>query len=94
MPKELPPPPPPRLPRDRSPPAAAGESVAGVAAEAFGGLGESLSVQGDRVLLKVFEEAKVDEILDLVRDRKGRLVSLSPRTETLEDIFVDTVTRT
>jgi ABC-2 type transport system ATP-binding protein len=68
-------------------------TVAGVAAEAFGALGESLSVQGDRVLLKVFEEAKVDEVLDLVRDRKGRLVSLSPRTETLEDIFVETVTR-
>ncbi len=69
-------------------------TVSGIAAEAFGGLGESLSVQGDRVLLKVFEEAKVDEVLDLVRDRRGRLVSLSPRTETLEDIFVETVTRT
>jgi ABC-2 type transport system ATP-binding protein len=69
-------------------------TVSGVAAEAFGDLGESVSVQGDRVLLKVFEEAKVDEVLDLVRDRRGRLVSLSPRTETLEDIFVETVTRT
>ena len=69
-------------------------TVSGIAAEAFGDLGESLSVQGDRVLLKVFEEAKVDEVLDLVRDRRGRLVSLSPRTETLEDIFVETVTRT
>jgi ABC-2 type transport system ATP-binding protein len=69
-------------------------TVAGIAAEAFGDLGESLSVQGDRVLLKVFEEAKVDDVLDLVRDRRGRLVSLSPRTETLEDIFVETVTRT
>jgi ABC-2 type transport system ATP-binding protein len=69
-------------------------TVSGIAAEAFEGLGESLSVQGDRVLLKVFEEAKVDEVLDLVRDRRGRLVSLSPRTETLEDIFVETVTRT
>jgi ABC-2 type transport system ATP-binding protein len=69
-------------------------TVSGIAAEAFGGLGESLSVQGDRVLLKVFEEAKVDEVLALVRDRRGRLVSLSPRTETLEDIFVETVART
>ena len=69
-------------------------TVSGIAAEAFGGLGENISAQGDRVLLKVFEEAKVDEVLDLVRDRRGRLVSLSPRTETLEDIFVDTVTRT
>jgi hypothetical protein len=36
----------------------------------------------------------VDKVLDLVRGRKGRLLSLSPRTETLEDIFVETVTRT
>jgi len=69
-------------------------TVSGIAAEVFGDLGESLSVQGDRILLKVFGEAKVDEVLDLVRDRRGRLVSLSPRTETLEDIFVETVTRT
>jgi len=69
-------------------------TVSGIAAEVFGDLGESLSVQGDRVLLRVFGEAKVDEVLDLVRDRRGRLVSLSPRTETLEDIFVETVTRT
>jgi ABC-2 type transport system ATP-binding protein len=65
-------------------------TVSGIAAEVFGDLGESLSVQGDRVLLKVFGEAKVEEVLD----RRGRLVSLSPRTETLEDIFVETVTRT
>jgi hypothetical protein len=57
-------------------------------------LGESVSAQGDRVLLKVYDEARVDEVVGLVHDLKGRLVSLSPRTETLEDIFVDTVTRT
>jgi len=68
-------------------------TVSGLAAADFQGLGESVSAQGDRILLKVFEEAKVDEVLDLVRGRKGRLVSVSPRTETLEDIFVETVTR-
>jgi ABC-2 type transport system ATP-binding protein len=69
-------------------------TVSGVPPEAFRGVGESVSAQGDRVLLKVFDESKVDEVLRLVRERKGRLVSLSPRTETLEDIFVETVTRT
>ena len=68
--------------------------VAGLAPEAFAGVGESVSAQGDRVLLRIFDEAKVDEVLDLVRGNKGRLLSLSPRTETLEDIFVETVTRT
>lgn len=69
-------------------------TVSGLSPAAFQGLGESVSAQGDRVLLKVFDESKVDEVLALVHDQKGRLVSLSPRTETLEDIFVETVTRT
>ena len=68
--------------------------VAGVAPGAFAGLGESVSVQGDRVLLRLYDESQVDGVLDLVRSNKGRLLSLSPRTETLEDIFVETVTRT
>ncbi len=69
-------------------------TISGLSPEAFRGLGESISAQGDRVLLKVYDESKVDEVLDLVHGQKGRLVSLSPRTETLEDIFVETVTRT
>jgi ABC-2 type transport system ATP-binding protein len=69
-------------------------TVSGVPPAAFEGLGESVSTQGDRVLLKVYDEACVDEVVALVHDRKGRLIALSPRTETLEDIFVDTVTRT
>jgi len=69
-------------------------TVSGIPPLAFAGLGESISAQGDRVLLKVYDEARVDEVVRLVHDRRGRLIALSPRTETLEDIFVDTVTRT
>jgi ABC-2 type transport system ATP-binding protein len=68
-------------------------TVAGLAPEAFAGRGEIVSAQGDRVLLRVYDESKVDELLDLVRGARGRLLSLSPRTVTLEDIFVETVTR-
>jgi len=69
-------------------------TVSGLPPQTFAGLGESVSARGDRVFLKVYDEARVDEIVGLIHDRKGRLISLSPRTETLEDIFVDTVTRT
>jgi ABC-2 type transport system ATP-binding protein len=69
-------------------------TVSGLPAEAFRGLGESVSAQGGRILLKVYDERRVDEILGLVRENKGRIVSLSPRTETLEDIFVETVSGT
>ena len=63
----------------------------GVAADAFAGLGETLSARGDRVLLRVAGEADVDRVLEIARERRGRIVSVIPRTETLEDIFVDTV---
>jgi ABC-2 type transport system ATP-binding protein len=66
-------------------------AVSGVPPAELGGYGESVSVQGDRVLLKVYEEAKVDPVIELVHRRQGRIHSLSPRTETLEDIFVETV---
>jgi ABC-2 type transport system ATP-binding protein len=67
-------------------------TVSGVPPEAFRGLGEGLSVQGDRVFLKILEAGRVDDALALVREKNGKVVSLSPRTETLEDIFVETVT--
>jgi ABC-2 type transport system ATP-binding protein len=67
-------------------------TVSGVPPEALRGLGESVSVRGERVLLKILEEGRVDDILALVREKKGKVISLSPRTETLEDIFVGTVT--
>src|SRR5512137_1964091 len=69
-------------------------TVSGLPPQAFEGWGECVSTQGDRILLKVYDEARVEEVVGLVHDRKGRLISLSPRTETLEDIFVETVTRT
>ncbi len=55
------------------------------------GLGESFSVKGGRMLLKVLNEDNVERILELVHSKKGKIHSLTPRTETLEDIFVEMV---
>ena len=66
-------------------------TVSGLEPGELAGLGESLSVHGGKVLLKVFEEDKVGRVLELVREKKGRIDSLVPRTETLEDIFVNMV---
>ncbi len=57
----------------------------------FQGLGESVSDRGGRTLLKVFKEENVEKILELVQSRKGKIHSLIPRTENLEDIFVEAV---
>ena len=60
-------------------------------ASEFSHLGESVSASGNRVLLKVYEEQNIDRIIRLVQEKNGKIISLIPRTETLEDIFVDLV---
>ncbi len=55
------------------------------------GFGESLSAHGGRTLIKVFHEEKIQEILDLVKNRNAKIHSLIPRTQTLEDLFVEMV---
>ncbi|MGQ9801424.1 MAG: ABC transporter ATP-binding protein [Candidatus Saccharicenans sp.] len=65
--------------------------VGGVSATEFDLLGESVSSSGDRVLLKVYEEEKINLVINLVQEKKGKIISLIPRTETLEDIFVNMV---
>jgi ABC-2 type transport system ATP-binding protein len=54
-------------------------------------LGEPVSTLGDRILLKVFQEDNIENLMALVHERRGRIHSLVPRTETLEDIFVEMV---
>jgi ABC-2 type transport system ATP-binding protein len=54
-------------------------------------LGEPVSTLGDRILLKVFQEDNIENLMALVHERRGRVHSLVPRTETLEDIFVEMV---
>jgi ABC-2 type transport system ATP-binding protein len=66
-------------------------TVSGVEKEELECLGETFSVSGGKTLLKILEETKVDETLALVQARKGKIHSLIPRTETLEDLFVETV---
>lgn len=66
-------------------------TIAGIPAAEFNHLGESVSTSGDRVLLKVYEERNIDQVINLVQQKKGKIVSLVPRTETLEDIFVNMV---
>jgi ABC-2 type transport system ATP-binding protein len=65
--------------------------VSGVGEKDLAAHGEPLSAQAGRTLLKVYEESRVAAVLDLVRDRKGTIHSLLPRTQTLEDLFVDMV---
>jgi ABC-2 type transport system ATP-binding protein len=66
-------------------------TISGVQTEDLENLGERYSAQGGRILLKVFEEEKIADVLRLVEAKKGKIHSLIPRTETLEDLFVGAV---
>jgi ABC-2 type transport system ATP-binding protein len=66
-------------------------TVSGIETGDLEHLGERYSVQGGRILLKVFEEEQIANVLQLVQAKKGKIHSLIPRTETLEDLFVGAV---
>ncbi len=68
-------------------------TVSGVDTAELAPYGETLSARGGRTLLKVFGRDQVDRVLELVRSRGGRIDSLIPRSETLEDMFVEMVRR-
>jgi len=66
-------------------------TLSGVTEKEIKGLGECFSFHGEKTLIKVFEEDKIEQIMNLVQRRKGKIHSLIPRTQTLEDLFVGMV---
>src|SRR3989337_200615 len=51
-------------------------------------MGSSVYETGEHVSLKVQDEYNVDAILQVIRDGKGRVVSVIPQRETLEEYFM------
>ena len=66
-------------------------TISGIQTEDLEDLGERYSIQGKRILLKVFEEENIAGVFQLIQTKKGKIHSLIPRTETLEDLFVGAV---
>jgi ABC-2 type transport system ATP-binding protein len=66
-------------------------TLTGVAAAELKEWGETMATPGGEILLKVYEENNVGKVLDLVHGRKARILSLVPRSQSLEDLFVGTV---
>ena len=65
--------------------------LSGIEERELKGLAESFSAKGGRIMLRVLREENLEKILELVRSQKGKIHSLTPRTETLDDIFVEVV---
>jgi ABC-2 type transport system ATP-binding protein len=65
--------------------------LSGLEEEQLRDLSEDLSISGDRIFLKILDESKLEKVLHLAQSQKGKIHSLIPRTETLEDLFVEMV---
>ncbi|MCK4749287.1 MAG: hypothetical protein KAT15_19675, partial [Bacteroidales bacterium] len=65
--------------------------LSGIAQKELEAFGECLAAHEDNIVVKVFEEKKVEDILQLVYTQKAKIHSLVPRTESLEDLFVGMV---
>jgi ABC-2 type transport system ATP-binding protein len=68
--------------------------VSGIKPDDLAVLGGNVSTQGDRTLLKIHDEDRVERIFKLIQSSGGKIHSLIPRTQTLEDIFVGMVKKT
>ncbi len=66
-------------------------TLSGITESELHDLGESLVIPGGDILIKVYQEQNVDKVLGLAHERKARILSLVPRTQSLEDLFVGTV---
>ncbi|MBD3414326.1 MAG: ATP-binding cassette domain-containing protein [Candidatus Aminicenantes bacterium] len=53
--------------------------------------GKTLSHYGDKSLIQIFDQNKVNQILQFINEKNGKVHSLVPRTQSLEDIFVGMV---
>ncbi len=66
-------------------------TVSGIEPDELKEFGESLHSRGGQSLIKIYEQEKIDRLLDLVHRKQGRIHALVPRHQSLEDIFVGMV---
>jgi ABC-2 type transport system ATP-binding protein len=69
-------------------------TVSGLPEPELAALGPCVAEPGGRVMVKVADQAGVEAVLEAARAKRARIHSLVPRTQTLEDIFVDMVKTT
>jgi ABC-2 type transport system ATP-binding protein len=65
--------------------------VAGLPASELEAFGDCLTSAPGRTLVKIHDPERVDGALAHILSRRGRVLSLIPRTQTLEDLFVGMV---
>ena len=66
-------------------------TLSGLKSQELEALGEQFSSRDEKILLKVYEEKNIEKLLTLIQERNGKIHSLVPRTQSLEDIFLEIV---
>jgi ABC-2 type transport system ATP-binding protein len=51
-------------------------------------------LQGERVMVVLSSQQSVDQVLDVIRSAKAKLVALTPHKASLEDLFIRKATGT
>jgi ABC-2 type transport system ATP-binding protein len=64
------------------------EGLHGEAVAEILGIGATVVARGNQALISVSDEAGVNKCLEILRQRNGRLVSLLPHKQSLEDLFL------
>lgn len=64
------------------------EGLHGEAVAEILGIGATVVARGNQALISVSDEARVNKCLEILRQRNGRLVSLLPLKQSLEDLFL------
>jgi len=67
------------------------EGIAPTGVQGVERLGGKVMKRGDQVLIRLDDDAQVNAVLDLIRQHRGRLISLVPHKRSLEDLFLKEV---
>ena len=65
------------------------EALTEAAATEVAGRGGIVIGRGHQTLIKLNDQQRIDDVLDLIRRHSGRLVSLVPQKRSLEDLFLE-----
>ncbi len=63
----------------------------GIGAEVASKIDKGVMTAGERIIMRLGNEQQVDEVIELIRRKAGRIISVIPHRESLEDYFIKEV---
>jgi ABC-2 type transport system ATP-binding protein len=63
----------------------------GIGVDVVSKIDKGVMTAGDRIIMRLGKEQQVDEVIELIRGKAGRIISIIPHRESLEDYFIKKV---